>query len=162
MLKDDLKLLDIKIKELADYLNISRPTLYSFIQIYEDKEYNKLDERVLNLFKYIDSNRMIEKRNVIHYILTKMQEGESLEDLDIAIKIQRVADFIRNNPKSEKVSVVDYIITNNCYDIVLHYLFEIKTIIGKKRLSVDEKNLLEPYKKIIEIYTTKTREEENE
>ena len=162
MLKDDLKLLDIKIKELADYLNISRPTLYSFIQIYEDKEYNKLDERVLNLFKYIDSNRMIEKRNVIHYILTKMQEGESLEDLDIALKIQRVADFIRNNPKSEKVSVVDYIITNNCYDIVLHYLFEIKTIIGKKRLSVDEKNLLEPYKKIIEIYTTKTREEENE
>lgn len=162
MIKEDLKFLDIKIKELADYLNISRPTLYSFIQIYEGKEYSKLDERVLNLFKYIDSNKMIEKRNVIHYILTKMQEGESLEDSEIALKIQRITDLIRKNPNSEKVSVLDFIVTNNCFDTILHYLFEIKAIISKKRLSLDEKRLIEPYNKIIDLYTIKVMEEQNE
>ena len=37
MLRERLKNMEIKITELADYLQISRPTMYKFIEYYDLK-----------------------------------------------------------------------------------------------------------------------------
>lgn len=53
MLKEMLKKLDIKITELSDYLKISRPTLYKFIDYYDKNNTKQMDKRLVDLFNYI-------------------------------------------------------------------------------------------------------------
>ena len=53
MLEDRLKELDIKKTELANYLDISRPTMYKFIESYDNGEFETINKKVLKLFDYI-------------------------------------------------------------------------------------------------------------
>ena len=72
MIKDRLKDLEIKITELADYLQMSRTTLYKFIEAYDSGNKRDVNSSVLKLFNYIEKNELIGKRNVINYILNNM------------------------------------------------------------------------------------------
>ena len=54
MIKKRLKDLEIKITELADYLQLSRTTLYKFIDSYDAKNRKEVNSSVLKLFDYIE------------------------------------------------------------------------------------------------------------
>ena len=54
MIKERLKDIDLKITELSDYMQISRPTMYKFIEAYDDGNSSIINKHVLKLFKYID------------------------------------------------------------------------------------------------------------
>lgn len=83
-----LDLLNIKISELAQYLNISRPTLYKFIELYESNK-NLLRKKYLDLFDYINNNLYLTKIDVIKYIIERFNKPKKLdnEDLDKLISI---------------------------------------------------------------------------
>ena len=83
-----LDLLNIKISELAQYLNISRPTLYKFIELYESNK-NLLRKKYLELFDYINNNLYLTKIDVIKFIIEKFNKPKDLnnEDLDKLISI---------------------------------------------------------------------------
>ena len=83
-----LDLLNIKISELAQYLNISRPTLYKFIELYESNK-NLLRKKYLDLFDYINNNLYLTKIDVIKYIIEKFNKPKVLnnEDLDKLISM---------------------------------------------------------------------------
>ena len=72
MLRDRLKELDLKITEMADYLQLSRPTMYKFIECYDNKEFSSINKNVLKLFNYINENELVGKKNVVNYILTTL------------------------------------------------------------------------------------------
>ena len=72
MLRNRLRELDLKITELADYLQISRPTMYKFIEYYENSEFDLINKKVLKLFNYIAEHELIGKKNVINYILNNL------------------------------------------------------------------------------------------
>ena len=54
MMKERLKEMELKITELSDYLQISRPTMYKFIEAYDTGDNSIINKNVLKLFKYID------------------------------------------------------------------------------------------------------------
>ena len=83
-----LDLLNIKISELAQYLNISRPTLYKFIELYESNK-NLLRKKYLELFDYINNNLYLTKIDVIKYIIERFNKPKDLnnEDLDKLISM---------------------------------------------------------------------------
>ena len=83
-----LDLLNIKISELAQYLNISRPTLYKFIELYEGNK-NLLRKKYLELFDYINNNLYLTKIDVIKFIIEKFNKPKNLnnEDLDKLISM---------------------------------------------------------------------------
>ena len=75
MIRTRLKELNIKITELADYLQISRPTLYNFIMSYDDEDRAGIPSGICDLFKYIEKSELIDKRNVVNYIIQNLSDS---------------------------------------------------------------------------------------
>ena len=159
MIKERLKELEIKITELANYLQISRPTMYKFIESYDSGNEKDVNKNVKKLFDYIEDNPLIGKKHVINYILTKMsnlQENDTSEVNDI---VQSVKEYVSNNPNSEKTQFIEMISSEQQLDLVIHYLMEIKPMLKKKKLSEKEIEMLKPYQEIIRIYTDSNKED---
>lgn len=74
MLKERLKDIELKITDLSEYLKISRPTLYKFIEAYDTGNYSVINPQILNLFEYIEKNELAGKTKIINYILNNMFE----------------------------------------------------------------------------------------
>ena len=79
MIRDRLKELEIRITELADYLQISRTTLYKFIELYDSGQQKDVNPSVRKLFDFIENNELIGKKNVIGYILENMTACRTLQ-----------------------------------------------------------------------------------
>ena len=79
---EKLDLLNIKISELAQYLNISRPTLYKFIEFYEQNK-TLLRKQYLELFDYINNNTYLTKIDVIKYIIEKFNKSKSIQNKEL-------------------------------------------------------------------------------
>lgn len=153
MIRQRLKELDIKITEIAEYLQISRTTMYKFIEAYDSGDYGEINKRVLALFRYIDDNDLIDKRNVINFVLSKLTDAKELDD-DVSDKrLQEVSHLLTQNPDSEKSRFIMECCTKSSYDTLIHYMLEIEPILKKKRHTEAEKKLLKPYIKIVDIYT---------
>ena len=74
MIQDKLKDLKIKVTEIADYVNLSRPTLYKAMDLYDDGEFDSINKNVLKIFDYINNNKNIDKKDVINYMLSIVDE----------------------------------------------------------------------------------------
>ena len=70
LLRERLKAMELKITELADYLQVSRPTMYKFIDYYDNAEFDLINKKVLKLFNYINEHELVGKKSVVNYILT--------------------------------------------------------------------------------------------
>ena len=148
MLRNRLKDLDLKITELADYLQISRPTMYKFIEYYDDNEFDLINKKVLKLFNYINENELIGKKNVINFILSNLVELKSLDDpSDDTIK--KIRKLIHSNPESKRIILIKYLINSKFYDNIISYLIKVNELSNKNELTKDDENYIEPYKNFI-------------
>lgn len=160
MIKDSLKKLNIKITELADYLKISRPTMYKFIELYDSNKYEDITKNVKKLFDFINNNTLIEKRNVINYILNNLNVTKDLTDDKVSKKIENITKYIINNPNSEKTFFIDMLIKVDFFDIVVHYLCEILPLLKKNNNNQEISKFLLPYNEIVNLYTIYKKTEE--
>lgn len=160
MIKDSLKKLNIKITELADYLKISRPTMYKFIELYDSNKYEDITKNVKKLFDFINNNTLIEKRNVINYILNNLNVTKDLTDDKVSRKIENITKYIINNPNSEKTFFIDMLIKVDFFDIVVHYLCEILPLLKKNNNNQEISKFLLPYNEIVNLYTIYKKTEE--
>lgn len=151
MLRGRLKELDIRITELTEYLQVSRPTLYKFIDMYDDSDFDMINRKVLKLFNYICENQYIGKKNVINYILTYLTDVKELGDKEEISTIKIIKKHLVSNPDSEKARFVELCFKKDLYDSVIHYLLMIENLINKKNLTGGEIDLLKPYEDIIKI-----------
>lgn len=159
MIKKRLKELEIKITELANYLQISRPTMYKFIESYDSGNKKDINPSILKLFNYIEDNSLIGKRNVINYILTNMTDVKDVESDETNEILRVVKSYVSNNPDSEKTQFIRKCAAHSQFDVVIHYLIDISSLIKKKRLTKEEEEKLKPYKDIISIYTESNKED---
>ncbi|MCL2598585.1 MAG: hypothetical protein FWD76_01565 [Firmicutes bacterium] len=67
-IRERLQQLQMRTSELATYLEISRPTLYKYIELYDAGVRDGINKRVLKLLGYIDENKAIGKRGIIAYV----------------------------------------------------------------------------------------------
>lgn len=158
MIQNRIKKMDIKITELANYLQISRPTMYKFIEYYDNNQKQLINHNVRKLFDYIIENEMLDKRNVINYIFSNIatiKEMESEEELSI---IKTIRKYIISNPKSEKTQFLEMVCSKTYFDLAIHYFMEIAPLLKKKKFTIQEKDLLKPYYEIISIYTKEKEE----
>lgn len=155
MIKQRLKELEIKITELADYLQMSRTTLYKFIDSYDDKNRKEVNNSVLKLFDYIEKNELIGKRNVINYILTNMTTLNENDASEVNSLINTIKEYISNNPNSEKAQFIEKCVKSSSFDIVIHYLMDISLLLKKSELNDEEKKKVNLYKEVINIYKIK-------
>ena len=150
MLRERLKFIELRITELADYLQISRPTMYKFINYYDNAEFNLINKKVLKLFNYIESHPLIGKKNVINYILTNLTDIKEVGDQGESNIFKKIKKYMIENPESQKSKFITFCIDKSSYDNIIPYLVDIQKIINKRKLSKEESKMLEPYKKFIE------------
>lgn len=152
MIKVRLKNLEIKITELADYLQISRTTLYKFMEAYDSGNKKEINNSILKLFNYIEKNELIGKKNVINYILNNMTIISDNDVSEVNKIVKDIREYISNNLKSEKTQFIDKCVKTTQFDIMIHYLMDINSLLNKIKLTKDEEKKIEPYKNIINIY----------
>ena len=153
MIHERLQSLDIKITELAKYLQLSRPTMYKFIEAYDAGDRKSVNPNVLKLFDYITDHELADKRNVISFILTNLTNQKSTGTPEQQDLIREIRNFLSKNPDSEKTAFIKACMRRSSYDVIIHYLTEIGPLLSKKTLTEEEENLLKPYNDIIRIYT---------
>jgi len=59
----------IHVTELSELTNISRPTIYKFIDMYERGEKDRINKDILKLLDYIEREPRMSKRNAIYYVM---------------------------------------------------------------------------------------------
>ena len=143
MLQQRLREFEIKITELSEYLQISRPTLYKFISCYDGKKFNLIDKEILALFNYIDENELIGKKNVINYILTKMPRGV-VED-HLSDPIDTLKNYLLLNPESKKSKFALEFFFDENFSEILCYFADIAPLLHKESVSTAEQEKLQPF-----------------
>lgn len=138
MIKDRLKEIELKITELSDYFQVSRPTMYKFIDAYDNGEYLIIHQPILDLFRYIDSDSLIGKKSAIAFIIQNTVENKSLD----------TQSMLKNNDNSIKNQFIELILTKSDFDDMVEYALKIYPLINKRQLSDVEINLLKPYDNI--------------
>ena len=59
LMKEKLRELGIKTTEMSQYMRVSRPSLYKYIELYESKDYKQIPDKVLRVFKFIDRYKTV-------------------------------------------------------------------------------------------------------
>ena len=144
MLKERLKEMDIRITELSEYLHISRPTMYKFIECYDSKQFKAINQEVLKLFNYIAENELIGKRGVITYILNMNVSQEFSDNAEI-----KAIEFLKNNPDSKKSKFIKECVTSETFDKIIFYLIDILPVLHKSNPDSKEEKLIAPYKELL-------------
>lgn len=145
MIKERLKDMELKITELSDYLQISRPTMYKFIEAYDSGDVSIINKHVLKLFKYIDENPLIGKKTVVSYILTNLVEEKELGDTAENRIYNQIKRFLIANPESIKSQFIELIVQKTDYDDAIKYLLKIYPLLRKRKLSDEEIAFLQPF-----------------
>jgi hypothetical protein len=151
MIKERLKEIDLKITDLSDYLKISRPTVYKFIEAYDAKDYETINKHVLELFTYIDKNPLVGKKATINYILTNLVDEKELGEEQDNSLFNQLKKILIANPDSKKSQFLKIIATKSDYDEICEYLVNIYPLLRKRNLSENEIELLKPYDEIRNI-----------
>lgn len=150
MLKDRLKEIDLRITELSDYLQVSRPTMYKLIERYDLGDRASIDKSVLRLFDYINSNELIGKKNVVLYILSHFFDAKEINEGPEKTILRQVKKCILDDPTAPKVKLMEICSTSSVYDEVADYLVQIYPLL-KSRTHTDEQiTLLKPYKQFLQ------------
>ena len=149
MIRQKLREMDFKITELAEYLQITRPTLYKFIDDYDSGNFALINKRVLKLFNYIENNPLAGKKTILVYILNNLvDEKEMGEEVEVS-KFTKIKKYILENPSSNKSAFIELIISRKDFDSIIDYLVEIYPLLKKRKLSDDEIVKLKPYDELI-------------
>ncbi|MCI7411692.1 hypothetical protein [Helicobacter bilis] len=139
-LRDRLRELGIKIVDLANMLDISRPTLYKHIESYETNALENLDSSYIALFNYITQNEFINAKNVFIYITQNILR---LKEKDFQNKVT-----ITGN--AQKDAFITLLLESNRFDDLLGYFISCYELLEKDTLSDESKAFLQPLLKLYE------------
>jgi len=85
-IREALKAMQLRLTELEEYLNISRPTLYKYVEYYESGKQNLINPVVKDLFKYIEKNKSLTKKEAISYIANLGKGGLEENSITFSLK----------------------------------------------------------------------------
>ncbi|MFH2116846.1 MAG: hypothetical protein ABII85_02240 [Bacillota bacterium] len=86
-MKERLKELGIRLTELADYFNLSRPTIYKYIELYEKGKMDQINPLIRNVFVFISNKEVLSKKEVITYIINILDKELVFTDHDAILRM---------------------------------------------------------------------------
>lgn len=112
-MREKLKTLGLKLTELSNYLGYSRPTLYKYLEDYENKQYKQINFRVKKVFDFIMKKRTLSKIEVINYILQLDSEVDKTS-FDILVEelkkdeklIQDISDYVQKHGQDKIIKKI--------------------------------------------------------
>ncbi|MCZ9839433.1 hypothetical protein OFR22_08840 [Brachyspira hyodysenteriae] len=144
LLREKIRDLDLRISDLAEYLKISRPTLYKYIDMYEEGNRSTIDTKILNLFDYIQNTKNIGSNNVIYYIMNNIVENINTSNTE-EDKRMKIKSLLKTENKTKEDFI--YMLTeDNFFDPILDYLMKCKKLSTDpdKKLSEEDYEFISP------------------
>ncbi|CRF33933.1 hypothetical protein BRSU_1768 [Brachyspira suanatina] len=144
LLREKIRDLDLRISDLAEYLKISRPTLYKYIDMYEEGNRSTIDTKILNLFDYIQNSKNIGNNNVIYYIMNNIVENSNTNNTEEG-KRMKIKSLLKTENKTKEDFI--YMLTeDNFFDPILDYLMKCKKLSTDpdKKLSEEDYEFISP------------------
>lgn len=126
LLREKMKQADFSLIDLATFLQVSRPTAYKFIELFESNQKERLEAKILGLFDFIDKNENLSKIAIFQYIFTHIFTQHS-----------QIASSI-------KTRFIEMITQSKIYDDYLEYLLECEKILKKTRKTKADLEYLKP------------------
>ncbi|QEH61859.1 hypothetical protein SCHIN_v1c06620 [Spiroplasma chinense] len=103
MLKIILKDLDIRISELSKFLGITRPTLYKFIDLYENNEKQLIPKNYLEVLEYIENNKDSTKNHILQFLIKRTGEQSPLQRIITELPSLNYSEFVELKKIIEKI-----------------------------------------------------------
>lgn len=144
LLREKIRDLGLRISDLAEYLKISRPTLYKYIDMYEEGNRSTIDTKILNLFDYIQNTKNIGSNNVIYYIMNNIVENSNTNNTE-EVKRMKIKSLLKTENKTKEDFI--YMLTeDNFFDPILDYLMKCKKLSTDpdKKLSEEDYEFISP------------------
>ncbi|HOI47006.1 MAG TPA: hypothetical protein PLR26_04675 [Bacilli bacterium] len=114
--RDKLREINVRLVELANYLKVSRPTIYKHLENYEEKDFSKIDKITFDLFSYIDNEENLSKPALMNYLI---QNIISTKELVKDTRLSSVMEEIRklhqspNAKDQEKFRLIESILIDS-------------------------------------------------
>ena len=162
MLKERLKEMDLRITELSDYLQVSRPTMYKMIERYDQGDRAALDKSVLRLFDYIMNHELVGKKNVVAYILAHFSDVKDIGDGAEKAILRRIRKCVLSDPAAPKVKFMEICSTSAAFDEVIDYLVRIYPLLKSRTRTGEARELPEPYERFLREIAKENQTSENE
>ena len=99
--RDKLKEINLRLVELANYLKISRPTMYKHLENYENRDFSKIDKITYDLFSYIDSTKDLTKPAVMNYLINKIVPANQVLGDNYVAKVAEAIIKLKDSPNLE-------------------------------------------------------------
>lgn len=125
-LRDKIKATQMRLVELASYLNVSRPTLYRYLELYENKEYNEIDKKCFDLFSFIDNAKSLKRPLLMDYLINKVLPVEStgISDVEILSNVRKLS-LSHNDLDIKKMNAIEILASSSKFDEILDFLLAI-------------------------------------
>ena len=127
-MKDRMRELNIKMTELSEYIDVSRPTLYKYIDSYENGDLSSIPDRVVSLFRTMETPG-ITKEQVVSFTITTFSKNDVTDDKEV---IRRY--LIDPSASPEKVELMQKLATTDCLDDLVPYLNGCVDILSKRTI----------------------------
>lgn len=138
-LRDKMKEINLRLVDLAQFLELSRPTVYKFIDYYEMGQKDKLEPKILRLFDFI--SKASSKASVMSYIIENIIKPNEQSPQD---REHQIANLLKKENKV-KIEFINKIAESQVFDPILDYLLQCETILAQDRiLEEQEIVILEP------------------
>ncbi|MBE6528172.1 MAG: hypothetical protein E7Z64_03260 [Thermoplasmata archaeon] len=131
-MKERLRELGIKTTELSSYMKISRPSLYKYLNMYEEKDLKGIPEGVLRTFRYIDKYRKLTKEQVISFVILEFSDDE---DSDYKETIKKY--LLSKGLKDSKIEFMYNLVTTDYFDGIVDYFNNVTLILKKEEIDDD-------------------------
>lgn len=146
-LRDKMREADFRLVDLAEFLDISRPTAYKFIELYERGQKDKIQAKVLRLFEFIDKQEDLSRIGILRHIATINLGKQDTKEQDTkeskAQKEEIIASLLKKENKT-KIDFIDLLSSSEIYDAILGYLLECAKIIARPNPTQSDLDKLEP------------------
>lgn len=136
LLSDKMREIGFRLVDLAEFLDISRPTAYKFIDIYETGQRDKLDPKIVRLFEFIEKSES--KISVINYIIKHIAKSK-----DMQTRKAQIASLLKKE-SATKVDFIELLSVSEIYDPILSYLLSCAKLATKVNLTQKDEAFLVP------------------
>lgn len=151
MIRERFKEMDLKITDLADYLHMSRTTIYSFMDAYDKGNKSVISQKVLRLFDYVMDNPLSGKKNVVSFILSDITNDMERIDKAEINAISPIMKYMADYPESPKAQFFQLAVSISDFDSILEYLLKVYPLLRNRRLTDEEIEFIKPYDDIRNI-----------
>jgi len=124
-IREKLKASQVRLVELASYLDVSRPTLYRYLELYEQKEYNEIDKRCYDLFSFIDKTRNLTRPIMMDYLINKILpiEANNEYDVETIASVRKLAQS-QSEIDMKKIRLIRALSMTNQLDCILDNMLQ--------------------------------------